>query len=438
MFLKNVGAAGSGRRGVVNAFIALYGLYCSNYVLALIMVPFLVRMLGPAKWGTLAFTQAFCQYLLLVVELGFPYSATRAASQLRNAREQLSDLMASVVSAKVFLGMLCIAAGAIARWLVPQFREDSRLLWWGVTWAVLQGLNLYWFYQGIEKARTAVSIDLCMKAAGVAAIFWLVRTPGDGWKVLALQAASSALSVSVLLSLAYRNLLFRRPRVRMVRDVLRSACTNFVPRNAAALYTMGNAFILGLFASPEIVGAYAGADRIGRAIVGLLGPASDALYPRITHMATRSRQSVRHWARVAMVAIGGAGLLMGAAIFVLAPYLVHIALGPGFDSAVTVLRIFAILPPVVAVRNVLGVHWMMALDLDRIFNRIVLATGLLNIPLAVAVAPAFSAQGVAWVGVSGQCLSTLGTYAALRWMRMDPLAGEIREKEPAACAVAHE
>src|SRR5262249_49375668 len=160
--------------------------------------------------------------------------------------------------------------------LVTEFRAEPLLLWCGVLWAVVQGLNLYWYYQGTEAARLAVSIDLTVKAAGVVATFVWVRSPADAWKVLAVQGFVSLTSFAILLCVAYRSLPWRRPRFAQVWDVLRPSATNFMPRNASTIYTMGNAFILGLFAPPQIVGVYAGADRISRAIIGLLGPASDA------------------------------------------------------------------------------------------------------------------------------------------------------------------
>src|SRR5262249_49323913 len=114
-------------RGVVHGAIALYGLYCSNYILALITVPYLVRVLGVEKWGLLAFSQSFCNYLVLVVELGFPYSATREAARNRDNPDRLSRLIAAVCSAKMMLGAACIAAGFIVERLVTEFRAEPLL-----------------------------------------------------------------------------------------------------------------------------------------------------------------------------------------------------------------------------------------------------------------------------------------------------------------------
>jgi PST family polysaccharide transporter len=266
-------------------------------------------------------------------------------------------------------------------------------------------------------------VDLSAKICAVAATFICVHGPADEWRVLGLQGAASSLSLLISLGLAIRKVGLPVPTFRLVNDALRRSLATFIPRNASLLFTVGNAFLLSLFAPPVVVAYYAGADRICRAIVGLLTPASEAVYPRISHLAQRSTMEARRLARLAAVVVGTVAVLMGAALFVLAPYLVRTLLGPGFESSVPVLRIFAILPPAFALRNVLGIHWMLPLDMERPLNAIMVAAGLLNILLTILVAPRLGEIGVAWVVVGTQVAASLGTYALLQWIGLNPLRG---------------
>lgn len=407
--------------GVVHNLFALYGLYCSSYLLALVTVPYLSRVMGPAAWGLIAAVQSFGGYLLLSVEFGFALSATREAARLRNDRSALRDVLAGVLGAKLLLATAGVAVSAVAwRW-VPVFHEHTRLLCSGVIWAVIQGSNVIWFFQSLERMRLIVLADLAAKTAAVIATFGLVRGPADDWKVLGLQGAASLVSLAISLGLACREVGVPVPSWRLVRGALNRSLATFIPRNAFLLSMVGNAFLLSLFVPPQIVGFYAGADRICRAIAGLLAPASEAVYPRISHLARRSASEARRLARLAAMVVGAAGVVMGVTIFLMAPWLVRVLLGPGFEPAVPVLRIFAILPPAFAVRNVLGIHWMLPLDLERPFNAIVLGAGALNVILAVLIAPWAGGIGMAWVVAGSQVAASLGTYLLLRWMGLDPL-----------------
>ena len=56
----------------------------------------------------------------------------------------------------------------------------------------------------------------------------------------------------------------------------------FVFRSGESLYGIGNAFVLGLFAPPAVVGYFASAEKISRAAFGLLNPIRETLYPRLS------------------------------------------------------------------------------------------------------------------------------------------------------------
>ena len=408
--------------GVANNLFALYGLYCSSYLLALVTVPYLSRVLGPATWGMVAAVQSFSLCLLMCVEFGFSLSGTREAARARDDREALRDVLSAVQGAKLLLALLSCGVAPIVGQLLPLFRDHAAAFWWGVIWAVLQGSNLMWFFQGIERMRLVAGLDLAIRVVAVAATFVMVREPADAWRALALQAAASLVSLLVSLGLAWKITGFGFPRPTAVMQALRGGVNTFVPRNASFLYTIGNTFLLGFFARPEVVGFYAGADRICRAITGLLAPASEAVYPRISQIALCSQSRALRLARLSAIVMVSAGVVMGGMLFLFAPWLVRVMLGNGYSAAVEPLRILSILPPLVALRNVLGIHCMLPLDLERQLNAVVVTCGVFNIFLAILLAPRYGGIGMAWVAVTSHLMACVGAWLVLRWMRLDPFA----------------
>jgi PST family polysaccharide transporter len=61
-------------------------------------------------------------------------------------------------------------------------------------------------------------------------------------------------------------------------------------RSGESLYGVGNAFLLGLFAPPTLVGYFASAEKLSRAAFGLLNPIRETLYPRISRIIFSLRQ----------------------------------------------------------------------------------------------------------------------------------------------------
>ncbi len=406
--------------GVLYNIFSLYWIYCSTYLLALITVRYLSRTLGPAGWGMLAAVQSFGGCLLIAVEFGFTFSGTKEVARSRNDPGTLKKLISAVQGAKILLAVLSCGAALAVQQASPIFRNNPGTFWWGIAWGVAQGANLMWFFQGIERMRLVATLDFAARAIAVAATFVLVQGPADAWRALALQAAASFLSFLFSFGLAWKITGFEIPKLSAVMDALRNGVRTFIPRNASGLYTVGSTFLLGFFARPEIVGFYAGADRISRALVGLLAPASEAVFPRISHVATQSRDRTLRLARLSAAIMATVGAAMAGAQYLLAPLLVHMLLGPGYDAAVLPLRILSVLPPLIALRNVLAIHWMLPLDLERELNAVVVACGVLNVILAIVVAPHYGGVGMAWVVVGTQAFASLGAWLVLKWLKLDP------------------
>lgn len=410
------------RHSLVQNAIALSAAQIGTYLFPLVTVPYLARVLGVAGWGLVAFAQAFGTYLSLFVEYGFALSATREIARHRENEERLADITAGVLGAKGLLAAGTVAVAFLARWCVPIFEVHPDLLWAATFWALAQAFNVLWFFQGLERMKFVAALDFSAKAVATVGIFIIVRGPADGWKVLALQALGASVAVVVGSCVIYSRVRFQVPRWTSVWSAIRMGWSMFLFRGSVSLYTAGNAFILGLFVSPEFVGYYAGAEKISKAFVSLLNPVSQTIFPRISHLVQSARARAAHLARISFIVMGAGGVLMGTAIALLAPVLVRLILGHGYAPAIPVLRILALLPPLIALSNVFGIQWMLPLGMDRAFNTVIIIAGLINIGLAVALAPWYLASGMAWSVVCAETFVTAGIYLLLRWHKADPLA----------------
>jgi len=254
----------------------------------------------------------------------------------------------------------------------------------------------------------------------VLGFFILVRSPDDAWLVLATMAATAVASFVAALTAAVRGVPFRFPTWRLVRLTLSKGWSLFVFRASVSLYTSANVLILGFFASASVVGFYAAAEKIVKSALGLLTPVSRTLFPRLSGLVSESRARAARLVRAAGLGVGLAALAGAALLAVAAPLVVDLLLGPVYSGTVVLMRILALLLPVIALSNVLGIQWMVPLGLDKQFNRIILSAGALNITLALILAPLFGAVGMALAVVTTEIFVTAVVYVFLKRRALDP------------------
>jgi polysaccharide transporter, PST family len=409
-------------RGLARNVASLYGVQFANYLLPLVTIPYLTRVLGPSTWGLVAFGQAFGAYASIGIEYGFELSATRAVVKNRNSTRELASLVAGVMGAKILLAAGAVVIALMLKSWIPLFRANPVFLWAAVFWAVAQSFSMVWYYQGFERMRLVAVLDVLGRAAATVGIFIIIHHAEDGWKVLVLQGSGSLLSIFVATALLYREIPIKLPTWRLVRDTLRMGWSMFLFRSSMSLYSAGNAFFLGLFASPADVGFYSGAEKLARALMGLLVPIHQSLYPRVSHLMQHNRPAAKRLARPSMFLMSSVGAVLSLAAFLGAPWAVPLILGKSFAASVPVLEIMATLPLLDALGTMFGVLWMVPLGLDRQFNRVILAGGALNLVLALLLAPKFAQIGMAGAVVATEVFVVLALYLALRRRKLTPLA----------------
>jgi PST family polysaccharide transporter len=402
------------RRSFIHNVIALYGVQACTYALPLLTFPYLAHVLGPSGWGVVVFAQAIGDVIACVVEYGFDISGSRETSRQRNDPQRLSALISGVLGAKSLLAIVCIAGALFSRRFTHHIAPSLALFWASTIWGVCQGINMLWFFQGLERMRLASALEIGGKVMATLSIFVLVHKPDDGWKVMAAQCVGCVVAHGVTVVLAYREVGFRWPTPSSMWDALRLGSSMFLFRMVQGLSGSVNRLVLGSVAPVAVLGEYAGAEKITRVFQQGMWPVNQALYPKLTHQAQNNPRGALKTVRLSLLFLGGLGLVFGLAIFLSAPLLVYLALGPAFKDAVPVLRVFSLWIPLTGLCTVITFQLILPSQLDSQFNIVNFTAALVNIFAALLLAPRFSAIGIAWSAVIGQ-IYTLLAFAVILW-----------------------
>ena len=188
------------------------------------------------------------------------------------------------------------------------------LFWASTIWGVCQGINMLWYFQGLERMRLASALEIGGKVLATLSIFVLVHKPSDGWKVMAAQCVGCVVAHGVTVVLAYREVGFRWPTPWSVWSALRMGRSMFLFRAVQGISGSANRLVLGAVAPVAALGEYAGAERITRVFQQGMWPVNQALYPRLTQQVKDNPGRAMKTVKYSLLLLGCLGLVFGLAI----------------------------------------------------------------------------------------------------------------------------
>lgn len=388
-------------RSILRGAAPLAVLELLSLLLALITLPYLMRVLGPTEFGRYAFGVAAGGVLGILVDWGFNQAGPRAVARAEagtHARVFWTVQFARLQPVLVALPLLVLLA-----WLLGLLPAYGAVLLPALA-AVLSALLFpQWFLQGLQRYRTVAMSMALARTAAAAATLALVNTADQAALAVWLQTGAGA--VAGLLALAdpaYRAAArFVRPRVKDCAHELRQATPLFLSTVAVSVYTICVPIIIGVLAAPAAVGYYSAGDKVRAAVQSLLAPIGVAAFPQFSRQMHGHRAEGLRAARRLLTLQVLLGLAASAAILVLAEPVIRRFVGEQFLPAVPAAQLLGLCIVAVGVSNTLGMQIMLPLEMERTFAAILGACAALGL-LATALC-------CLWWQATGAAAAVLGT-----------------------------
>jgi PST family polysaccharide transporter len=329
----------------------------------------------------------------------------------RDDKEKVNEIFTNTIVAKLilFVGGLIILLLLIS--LVGKINSVMSFMLLAYLGILGNVLFPVWLYQGKEKMSFLSYANVASKILIIASVFMFVNGKSGVGAYLLIFSLGQILNGVITFIRAFKEfgVSFSTIKLSSLRQCYKDGFALFLSNASVSLYTAGNPFILGLFVPANIVGYYTGAEKITKAALGMVAPVTQAIYPRFAKMARESLDVFFIWAKRALILIGGAGLAISVLLYFIAPVVVRLILGPGFDQSVTLIRIMALVPFLISVSNVFGIQIMLPLKKDRDFTKILFVAGIINFGLVFLLAPHIGATASAIALLSAETYVTLST-----------------------------
>ena len=310
-------------------FIALLSLQVINYLLPLLLIPYLIQSLGMEGFGIYSFIFAIATYGVKFSDYGFDLSATYHISVHKEHPEKVNEIFSSVLFIKLSLAMLFLLLLTISIFNFEKLYQYREMLF--LSYGMLIG-NIFlplWYFQGIEKMRFIMYLNGLLKLSLFVLILLFIKEPNDLPLLMLLHSIASITIglLGVYLAMKHFNVHLVPISKEKILFYLKDGWYIFTSKIAVEFYSTSCTIIAGLFVSPLVLGYYALSVKIMAAIGNLFDPITRVAYPYLVGLYTDSNDNFINRNRQLSIAILIIMLPVSLLLFIFAPEVVEIITG---------------------------------------------------------------------------------------------------------------
>lgn len=317
-----------------------------NMCFYLLIYPFLIRTLGAEGYGLYAYSASLVFLFITFVNFGFDLPAARQVALHVNDKEQLTEILSNVQTAKIYIEIGAIACYA-ALFLFNPIMSASPIVFW-LTFLQTLTFILFpqWYYQGLQSMKVVTYIQFGFRLLSLPFIFLLIKSPDDVWIFTLIVSFSSLFGgMTAWLMIRYKDgLRLKWASFEQVKATYKEAIPFCGSNIVGVAKEQGLILLTGSFLGLTDVAIYDLANKIMLIPRTILSKLNDALYPKLVVKSDRKTN------RKVLIYEVGIGLLAILSIIAFGPLAVWILGGEQMMEAygVTILLSFTILSWLVA------------------------------------------------------------------------------------------
>lgn len=381
----------------------------SSYLIAFITFPYITRVLGVEKLGIINFVDNTINTFLLFATMGISLLGTREIAMVKNDYQERSIVFTNILGLNLLFTFIVLFSFVVSIILVPQLQEHKYLFYIGTSKILFTAFVVEWFYTGIESFKYITYRTLLIRIAYVIAVFVFVRAEED-------YVLYFVLTISIVLLNAVVNFLHVRRYISIKWlwlfrfSYIRESLTLGIYNLMTSMYITFNVMFLGFVSSKIEVGYYSTAFKLYSVILSLFYALTEVMLPRMSSlMAIGDSVKFNVYANRSLSIIINISIPIIIVGTIMAPQIVSVIAGPGYEGAVFPMQIimFALLP--VGIAQVLSRQILLPMKKERILLLSSILGGIMAVVINILLVGYLKSVGSAVVLLLSEYLVTL-TY----------------------------
>ena len=381
----------------------------STYLINFITFPYVARVLGVERIGLVNFVDNTVNYFLLFATMGVGLLGVREIAAVKEDKKRRDQVYSSVLALNLLFTLVSLGIYLLCVVTIPKLCQYDELFYIGTAKILFTVFLVEWFFTGVENFRYITLRSILIKVLYIISVFLFVRDTSD-------YRLYFILTVGVVVLNALINQLYIREFVRVrwnniqLFKYLKQNVTLGIYTLMTSMYLTFNVMYLGLVSKNTEVGYYTTAFKLYSVVLGFFTAFTNVMLPRMSSLlANGEKDRFQELVNRSFSVMSTCCIPLILCSMIMAPQIVYILSGPGYEGAILPMRIIMPAAFAVGVAQVLAIQVLMPMKKDKVLLVASIIGAVVSLLINLLVVPYIESVGSAVVLLCSEAVVT-GAY----------------------------
>lgn len=344
----------------------------------LITVPYIARVLGPDLVGINSYTNSWMTFFMLVGQMGIALYGNREVAYHRDNPIDKSRIFWGIETLQgITISLALIAYLAAVLLFSTTFKRYFLLQ---AFWIIAAGLDVSWYFMGMENFQRIVFRNMLVKLASVGLIFLLVKGPNDLGRYIALLGLSNLVGNLTLWPYLKDDIKWVPIKTWHPFKHFYPSLLLFIPTITTQVYLVVNRLMLGRMSTQNQLGQFQNTDQIIKVVLAVATASGQVMLPHIANKFSKGDvKGIRESLYNSFDFITAIAVPMMFGIMAIARPFAPWFLGRQYDTAGTLMMLEAPVILFIAWSNVTGTQYLMPINRTKEYTVSVTTGAVVNV-----------------------------------------------------------
>lgn len=337
----------------------------SSYIFPLITYPYVSRVLGVGNIGLCNWVDSIIGYFVLLSMLGIGVIGTREIARLKDDKEKLNKCFSSLFVINTIMTTVAAIVLIVAIEVVPDLSAHKEMMYIGLAKLCFNYLAIGWLYQGLEEFKYITIRSLITKVLYVIAVFVFVHEESDYIIYFTLTTSIVVLNSLINCFYAINFVKLKLKGLNLIKYIKPYLILGFYSV-LTSMYTSFNVAYLGFAAGEKEVGYYTTATKLYGIFMGLFSAFTGVMVPRMSGLLAKNEiEKFKELLGKSIDILFCVSVPLVVFTTTMAPSIIRIISGSGYNGAITPMRIVMPLMIVIGYEQIIILQCLLPLQKDR-------------------------------------------------------------------------